>query len=118
MKFTHGFSYLGVLLAFIFACALSAAVASAQTLKPKHQAAGVPCQSCHIDAPGKPAPEKACFACHGSREAIAAKTKAKYGHKNPHFGHDDSIVCSDCHREHQPSAFICGDCHDFGLKTP
>lgn len=103
-------------LALLFVFAFISSFATAQTLKPHHQNAKVPCASCHLDGMGKPAPEKACLSCHGSREAIAAKTEKH--HPNPHFGHDDDITCSSCHREHQASLMPCLECHDVKVKTP
>lgn len=119
---------------------------TAQTLKPKHQAVGLECQTCHKPeqvAKGQfePAPSAQCLSCHGPAEDLAKrtarldfvsemvdpKTGAKSQHKaktNPHdsFHFGTQLDCYECHREHRPSKNECATCHDtkpWGMKpTP
>ena len=133
--------------AFALAAFLGFALpASAQSLKAKHQGAGLECTSCHdknLVAKGKfePAVTQQCLSCHGPAEALAKrtdhlaitskmvdpKTGAKSEHKaqtNPHnsFHFSTQLDCYECHREHRPSTNECATCHDtqpWGMKpTP
>ena len=101
------------------ALALTSSMALAQSmpLKGAHKAMNLPCEACHGKAAVKEVPqEEACMKCHQSRKAVQEKTaKLK---PNPHFGHDDTVSCFDCHKEHEDSVLICDQCHQFGYKTP
>ena len=72
--------------------------------------------SYYLSASAEVPEESACMTCHQSREAVKAKTaKLK---PNPHFGHDETVECTACHKEHQQSVLICDECHQWGYKTP
>lgn len=93
-------------------------VASADiTLRGKHKEMNLTCETCHGQTKPREIPEDTvCLQCHGDREAIKAKTtKLK---PNPHYGHDDSIECGACHKQHEPSVLACNQCHKFEYKTP
>lgn len=92
--------------------------ASAQmTLKGKHKGMNMQCDTCHGQTRPREMPEDAvCLQCHGSRDAVKQRT-AKLN-PNPHYGHDESISCNDCHKQHEPSVLTCDQCHKFGYKTP
>jgi len=87
------------------------------TLKGSHATMKLACASCHGKKQEMESPsEKACLKCHQSRKAIKRKT-AKLT-PNPHFGHDETVACSTCHKEHEESVLLCDQCHKFKLKTP
>ncbi len=101
-------------LALTGATAMSAPV---PTLKGAHKAMNLPCETCHGSSKICEVPqEEACFKCHGSREAIKKLTANLK--PNPHFGHDETVSCFECHKEHQESTLLCNDCHQFKFKTP
>ena len=95
----------------------NASAADAMPLKGAHKAMNLPCEACHGNIKPREVPEEsACMTCHQSREAVKAKTaKLK---PNPHFGHDETVECTACHKEHQQSVLICDECHQWGYKTP
>lgn len=87
------------------------------TLKGSHQKMNIPCDTCHgPERPRQIPEEEACMQCHISRDAVKAKTA--HLNPNPHYGHDESISCNDCHKQHEPSVLVCDQCHKFGYKTP
>ena len=101
------------------ALAASSAWAAAPTmpLKRAHKAMNLPCEACHGDVKPREVPEEAaCMTCHQSRDAVKAKTANLK--PNPHYGHDDTVECTACHKEHQESVLICDECHKWGYKTP
>ncbi len=103
--------------AALFAAGSVSAADSAMPLKGAHKAMNLPCEACHGDVKPRETPqESACMTCHQSREAVKAKTaKLK---PNPHFGHDETVDCTACHKEHQESVLLCDECHQWGYKTP
>ena len=92
------------------------------------------CESCHegdfgaqiaaLGVDGEPAltstffvDNDACFVCHGSWEALAAKT-ASLGDYNPHDSiHGTIEYCNECHKGHSAQVDICGECHPNGGQT-
>ncbi len=54
-----------------------------------------------------------CFACHGSKEAVAQKTAQL--NPNPHDSHRGFVECMECHsfKNKQQQVFMCNDCHAF-----
>jgi hypothetical protein len=94
----------------------------------KHQTAGVTCAKCHgATTPSKPkgrdaslprlATKGACLECHGSYEAVAAKTVNYHGWYNPHVSHYGDLECYQCHRVHGTSELFCTRCH-LDMKLP
>lgn len=113
-------SFLSVCAAAFCAAFLAAGNASAadtMPLKGAHKAMNLPCEACHGNIKPREVPEEsACMTCHQSRDAVKAKTaKLK---PNPHYGHDETVECTACHKEHQESVLICDECHQWGYKTP
>lgn len=103
--------------AFVFAILTAANAAQTKTVKPFHKEAGLTCEDCHgTKTPNKVATEENCLSCHESREAVEERTKKD--DPNPHFGHDGSIGCNDCHKEHEMSVLYCDQCHQWGYTTP
>lgn len=101
----------------LFLCAGSSAAAADMPLKGVHKLMNLPCESCHGNIKPREIPEeKECMKCHQSRDAVKAKTAKRK--PNPHYGHDETVECTACHKEHQESRLICDDCHQFGYKTP
>lgn len=100
-----------------FMAAGNASAAETMTLKGAHKAMNLPCEACHGNIKPREIPEEtACMTCHQSREAVKAKTaKLK---PNPHYGHDETVECTACHKEHQQSVLLCDECHQWGYKTP
>ncbi len=92
-----------------------------QYLGAVHSAKDVTCASCHgetlplLDA--KPTNAQ-CLACHGSYEALAAKTPGQdHVSRNPHNSHLGPINCTVCHKAHQVSKNYCLECHQtFKMK--
>ena len=85
-----------------------------------HMLSEISCQNCHE---GKESFSrvgmKACIACH-SIDTLA-KTPAKDEKKipNPHNSHyGTDAECSECHRQHAKSKFLCAECHNFTNITP
>ncbi len=102
---------------FITACLFGASDAAVKNVKPHHKEAGISCEDCHgVKTPSKEATEEQCLSCHESRDAVAERTGGD--DPNPHFGHDESISCGDCHKEHEDSVLYCDDCHQWGYSTP
>lgn len=101
----------------LFAAGSASAADSAMPLKGAHKAMNLPCEACHGDIKPREVPEESkCMVCHQSREAVKAKTaKLK---PNPHYGHDETVECTECHKEHQESVLLCDECHQWGYKTP
>lgn len=97
--------------------AAGSAQAAEMPLKGAHKAMNLPCEACHGNIKPREVPEEsACMVCHQSRDAVKAKTaKLK---PNPHYGHDETVECTACHKEHQESVLICDECHKWGYKTP
>ncbi|GLH74040.1 hypothetical protein GETHLI_25420 [Geothrix limicola] len=90
--------------------------AKARTLPPHHAKAGVHCYDCHQEEkPTKKAvAADSCMTCHGDYPAMKALTKdAK---PNPHDSHLGEIVCTECHRQHQPPVVKCLECHEGKFK--
>lgn len=113
-------SFLSVCAAAFCAAFLAAGNASAadtMPLKGAHKAMNLPCEACHGNIKPREVPEEStCMTCHQSRDAVKAKTaKLK---PNPHYGHDETVECTACHKEHQESVLICDECHQWGYKTP
>ncbi len=105
------------LLVFSLGFTLSLPAQATPTLRGKHAAMNLACDVCHGQVKPREIPEEeVCLKCHGSRNAIAAKTATRK--PNPHYGHDDSVSCMDCHKSHEPSVLTCDQCHQFGFKTP
>lgn len=93
-----------------------------------HVAAGVACAQCHgAGTPAKLkgrgaalprlATNRTCLACHGSYQAVAAKTVNYYGWYNPHVSHYGDLECYQCHRVHRTSELFCTRCH-LDMKVP
>lgn len=105
--------------AFCLAAFMAAGTAAAadMPLKGAHKTMNLPCEACHGNIKPREIPEEqACMKCHQSRDAVKALTaKLK---PNPHFGHDETVECTACHKEHQESVLLCDECHQFGYKTP
>lgn len=65
-----------------------------------------------------------CLRCHGSDEAIAARTQQLIGPdgfalgRNPHDSHWGPLECATCHRMHQASQDFCANCHRFPADGP
>ncbi len=114
--------FIGLMTSAVAACALfltaqTAFAAAAMPLKGAHKAMNLACEACHGDVKPREIPEEsACMACHQSREAVKEKTAALK--PNPHYGHDETVECTACHKEHQESVLLCDECHQFGYKTP
>lgn len=113
--------FLAMLSLFVLANA-----ASAQTLRPQHQAMIKDCTVCHSPAnqvAGNPfvtPKDETCLQCHGSYQALAERTKDKVnGEPNPHASHHygEGIACTACHNEHQPSKVYCNNCHEFKYQV-
>lgn len=105
----------------------------------KHRQAGLTCTDCH-DRTAETAKQEEemyrnkeysdpidrreydaqfCLKCHESYKAVAAKTahlKEEWG-RNPHESHNGELDCSVCHRVHQPSVFLCSQCHKADWKS-
>lgn len=104
----------------------------------KHKAQGLGCESCHErDAATVKEEEKRykskdysdpieqrqyeaefCLKCHESYQAVAERTshlKEEWG-RNPHESHLGEIDCSECHKMHGPSKFVCAECHTANWK--
>lgn len=108
-----------ILLAIVVSCfAIVGSGAHAEiTMKDKHKQMGMTCDTCHGQTRPREVPDEAvCLKCHGSRDKVKQLTSKL--NPNPHFGHDDSIACNDCHKEHEKSVLTCDQCHKFGYKTP
>ena len=110
-------SVCAALCAALMAAGSVSAADAGMPLKGAHKAMNLPCEACHGNIKPREVPEEsACMTCHQSREAVKAKTaKVK---PNPHFGHDETVECMACHKEHQESVLICDECHKWGYKTP
>ncbi|MCF0252982.1 MAG: cytochrome c3 family protein [Duodenibacillus sp.] len=90
---------------------------AAQTLKGMHKQMNLQCSMCHGNAKVREVPdEKACMTCHVSRKAVQDRTAKRK--PNPHYGHDETVSCFECHKEHMESALLCDNCHKFEMKTP
>lgn len=119
-----------------------AGVNDGNNLVSAHAAAGLVCSDCHdrdaetvkqensVYKSGKyedPLSEREydadfCLRCHESYEAVAKRSaglKEKLG-RNPHESHLGEIDCSQCHKMHRRSKFICSECHksDYGKLLP
>ncbi len=113
-------TFLAVCAAVVCAGSLStgsALAADGMPLKGAHKAMNLPCEACHGNIKPREIPEEStCMACHQSRDAVKQKTaKLK---PNPHYGHDETVECTACHKEHQESVLLCDECHQWGYKTP
>lgn len=62
-------------------------------------------------------PDAVFFSLDGAPSDAVKQRTAKLN-PNPHYGHDESISCNDCHKQHEPSVLTCDQCHKFGYKTP
>ena len=96
---------------------------SSDYIDASHGKANVVCLGCH----GKTLPEVGdtvendrCLACHGSLEALAAKSAPKdFPDRNPHKSHLGDIACTVCHHAHKASEVYCLGCHaKFTMKIP
>ena len=97
--------------------------AGSSNLDAAHGKANVVCLSCH----GKTLPEigdtvenDRCLACHGTMEALAARSAPKdFPDRNPHKSHLGEIACTVCHHAHKASEVYCLGCHaKFPMKIP
>ncbi|MEG1832639.1 MAG: cytochrome c3 family protein [Burkholderiaceae bacterium] len=96
---------------------LSCAAAAPSDLLATHTAKGVACAQCHAEKKSQKAVNTStCLTCHGSHEALAAKTKAK--DPNPHFTHMGDMNCKECHNIHKPSVNQCATCHTIPMQVP
>lgn len=101
----------------VVALSVSSASQAEMTLKGKHKEMNFACETCHGQTKPREIPdEQVCLNCHGSRDAIKAKTSKL--NPNPHYGHDDSIECGACHKQHEDSVLACNQCHKFEYKVP
>lgn len=88
-----------------------------QFLADRHQTKGQTCASCHKESPPKSNVASAiCLQCHGDAEKLAIKTREV--RPNPHDSHLGEMACDKCHHGHKASEDACGQCHNFGFKTP
>ena len=111
------------MIGLLAACLSFGVNAQTPTLKSFHAKAGVQCTTCHnspLDKKQFTKPEnKACLACHGPYEKLAAKTaKMPNDEPNPHASnhYGDGIMCTACHAEHKQSEVYCDNCHQFKYK--
>jgi len=84
-----------------------------------HLLAGVRCQDCHGSLPASgPVMSEQCLTCHGTREDVAGRTKARQPnpHNSPHHGAE--VDCDQCHHQHFRSEDICAQCHPWKTVVP
>lgn len=70
------------------------------------------CAVCHgTTSPQNQPANDACLACHGSFDALVAKTSgyALNPHDSPHWGAE--IPCGTCHKQHAKPVVQCAACH-------
>lgn len=96
--------------------------ANGSNLDALHAKRGLSCASCHgaklPQLDDKPSTDR-CLACHGSYEALAAKTPGQdHVSRNPHKSHLGEINCTVCHKAHQASETYCLDCHKLFKMRP
>jgi DnaJ-class molecular chaperone len=85
-----------------------------------HGLAGIGCEQCHGKGKTmKPVKQEKCVSCHGSREALVAKTeqvKPANPHTSPHYG--STLDCNFCHHQHGRSENLCEQCHSYKFLVP
>lgn len=97
--------------------------ANSKHLDATHGKADIVCLGCHgkgLPRTGDTVQNDRCIACHGSVDALAAKTAPKdFPDRNPHKSHLGEIGCDVCHHGHKPSKVYCLGCHGkFTMKIP
>lgn len=88
-----------------------------------HGKGNIVCFACHegrLPEKGDTVENERCLACHGSLDALAARSAPKdLPDRNPHKSHLGDIACATCHKAHQPSTAYCLGCHKkFEMKIP
>lgn len=83
-----------------------------------HQLSGMTCVKCHGEGKKKPVETEVCESCHDPLkvEKKTAGVKPENPHTSPHYG--NTLNCTYCHRQHEPSENFCLQCHTFDFKVP
>lgn len=99
--------------------AMTATATAGGNLADRHAQRGTDCVACHnTKAPkaGAVVKQETCLKCHGSLDQVAQRTKKL--DPNPHYNHLVGLDCLECHRGHQKSVNMCGECHNLKFNVP
>lgn len=92
--------------------------AYADTMADRHQAKGVSCAMCHVEAPpAKKVKTTKCQQCHGDYAKLAERTKTMTPN-NVHANHLGDLDCRECHGAHKVTKIACDECHKFQFAMP